>query len=209
VTDTSIPRTDKPFDEENDEAAARADEAAELAEEADEADEDGAEDAGAEAGETKETSDNDLFRQSEIAADYVEGLLDILDYDGDIDELVSGGRPVVEVVGGRLQPLVGQRGATLEALQELTRLAVFRETGSPSRLLLDVGGYRANRRKELAAVAKNAVEKVKEYGEPVRLEPMSAFERKCVHDVVNALAGVESESEGVEPHRRIIVRAAS
>ena len=152
---------------------------------------------------------SDLFRQSEIAADYVEGLLDILDYDGDIDELVSAGRPVVEVVGGRLQPLVGQRGATLEALQELTRLAVFRQTGTPSRLLLDVGGYRANRRKELAAVAKNAVEKVKEYGEPVRLEAMSAFERKCVHDVVNALAGVESESEGVEPNRRIVVRPVS
>ncbi|MEV4627575.1 R3H domain-containing nucleic acid-binding protein [Micromonospora sp. NPDC049523] len=152
------------------------------------------------------TTDADLFRQSEIAADYVEGLLDILDYDGDIDELVSAGRPVVEVVGGRLQPLVGQRGATLEALQELTRLAVFRQTGTPSRLLLDVGGYRATRRKELAAVAKNAVEKVKEHGEPVRLEPMSAFERKCVHDVVNAISGVESESEGVEPSRRIVVR---
>jgi spoIIIJ-associated protein len=152
------------------------------------------------------TSDVDLFRQSEIAADYVEGLLDILDYDGDIDELVSAGRPVVEVVGGRLQALVGQRGATLEALQELTRLAVFRQTGSPSRLLLDVGGYRAIRRKELSAVAKNAVEKVKQHGEAVRLEPMSAFERKCVHDVVNAIAGVESESEGVEPNRRIVVR---
>nr|WP_307803662.1 R3H domain-containing nucleic acid-binding protein [Micromonospora echinofusca] len=157
----------------------------------------------------KAPADTDLFRQSEIAADYIEGLLDILDYDGDIDELVSGGRPVVEVVGGRLQALVGQRGATLEALQELARLAVFRQTGAPSRLLLDVGGYRANRRKELAAVAKNAVEKVKEYGEPVRLEPMSAFERKCVHDVVNAMAGVESESEGVEPSRRIVVRPAS
>ncbi|MEV4535649.1 R3H domain-containing nucleic acid-binding protein [Asanoa sp. NPDC049518] len=217
MTETSIPRTDKPFDEENDEAAARVEEAdvtdeAELTDppaEADDADEaDEADEAGAVVAETKETSDSDLFRQSEIAADYVEGLLDILDYDGDIDELVSGGRPMVEVVGGRLQPLVGQRGATLEALQELTRLAVFRETGSPSRLLLDVGGYRANRRKELAAVAKNAVEKVKEYGESVRLEPMSAFERKCVHDVVNALAGVESESEGVEPHRRIVVRPA-
>ncbi|WP_433792810.1 protein jag [Actinoplanes sp. CA-252034] len=153
-------------------------------------------------------SDGDLFRQSEIAADYVEGLLDILDYDGDIDELVSAGRPMVEVVGGRLQPLVGQRGATLEALQELTRLAIFRATGSPSRLLLDIGGYRAARRKELAAVARNAVEKVKEHGEPVRLEPMSAFERKCVHDVVNAIPGVQSESEGVEPSRRIVVRAA-
>ena len=154
------------------------------------------------------TSEGDLFRQSEIAADYVEGLLDILDYDGDIDELVSAGRPMVEVVGGRLQPLVGQRGATLEALQELTRLAIFRATGSPSRLLLDIGGYRASRRKELAAVARNAVEKVKEHGDPVRLEPMSAFERKCVHDVVNAIPGVQSESEGVEPSRRIVVRAA-
>ena len=153
-------------------------------------------------------SDSDLFRQSEIAADYVEGLLDILDYDGDIDELVSAGRPMVEVVGGRLQPLVGQRGATLEALQELTRLAIFRATGSPSRLLLDIGGYRAARRKELAAVARNAVEKVKEHGDPVRLEPMSAFERKCVHDVVNAISGVQSESEGVEPNRRIVVRVA-
>ena len=151
---------------------------------------------------------DDLFRESTIAADYVEGLLDILDYDGDIDELVSAGRPMVEVVGGRLQPLVGQRGATLEALQELTRLAIFRATGSPSRLLLDIGGYRASRRKELAAVARNAVEKVKEHGDPVRLEPMSAFERKCVHDVVNAIPGVQSESEGVEPNRRIVVRAA-
>src|SRR5690349_20189510 len=154
----------------------------------------------------------DLFRESEIAADYVEGLLDILDYDGDIDELVVSGRPVVEVVEGgdgsgrRLQALVGQRGATLEALQELSRLAVFRQTGTPSRLLLDVGGYRSLRRKELGAIAKNAAEKVKEYGEAVRLEPMSAFERKCVHDVINALAGVESESEGVEPSRRIVVR---
>ncbi len=153
-------------------------------------------------------SEGDLFRQSEIAADYIEGLLDVLDYDGDIDELVSAGRPMVEVVGGRLQALVGQRGATLEALQELTRLAIFRATGSPSRLLLDIGGYRASRRKELAAVARNAVEKVKEHGDPVRLEPMSAFERKCVHDVVNAIPGVQSESEGVEPARRIVVRVA-
>jgi spoIIIJ-associated protein len=165
-------------------------------------------DAGTGAVERQGSDNKDLFRESEIAADYVEGLLDVLDYDGDIDELIQAGRPVVEVVGGRLQSLVGQRGATLEALQELTRLAVFRQTGSPSRLLLDVGGYRANRRKELAAVAKNAAEKVKEHGEAIKLEPMSAFERKCVHDVINALSGVESESEGVEPARRIVVRPA-
>ncbi|MGC5053805.1 protein jag [Micromonospora sp. DT48] len=192
MTDTSIPRAEQPLDDEEPTAAAPAVDEPEESE--------------AEAAPSKVAGENDLFRQSEIAADYVEGLLDILDYDGDIDELVSGGRPVVEVVGGRLQNLVGQRGATLEALQELARLAVFRQTGSPSRLLLDVGGYRANRRKELAAVARNAVEKVKEHGEPVRLEPMSAFERKCVHDVVNAIDGVESESEGVEPNRRIVVR---
>lgn len=153
-------------------------------------------------------SDSDLFRQSEIAADYIEGLLDILDVDGDIDEVVQNGRPMVEVVGGRLNSLVGNRGATLEALQELSRLAIYRQTGEPSRLLLDVGGFRAARRKELVAVAKNAAEKVKQHGEAVRLEPMSAFERKCVHDVINSTNGVESESEGVEPSRRIIVRPA-
>ncbi|RKR89279.1 spoIIIJ-associated protein [Micromonospora pisi] len=203
MTDTSIPRAEQTLTEETDPIAV------DTQLDSDDVDDDDDDAVEAQPGSAKTAtgaSDADLFRQSEIAADYVEGLLDILDYDGDIDELVSAGRPMVEVVGGRLQPLVGQRGATLEALQELTRLAVFRQTGTPSRLLLDVGGYRANRRKELAAVAKNAVEKVKEHGEPVRLEPMSAFERKCVHDVVNALSGVESESEGVEPNRRIIVR---
>lgn len=177
-------------------------------------DSDDADEVVADAGEQPDLADDvddaedggDLFRQSEIAADYIEGLLDILDVDGDIDELVQNGRPMVEVVGGRLNSLVGSRGATLEALQELTRLAVYRQTGEPSRLLLDVGGFRAARRKELIAVAKNAVEKVKKYGEAVRLEPMTAFERKCVHDVINATAGVESESEGVEPSRRIVVR---
>lgn len=149
---------------------------------------------------------DELFQQSEIAADYVEGLLDVLDMDGDIDELVTNGRPVVEVVGKGLQSLVGQRGATLEALQELARLAVFRQIGTPSRLLLDIGGYRNARRGELAAVARNAIERVRELGEPVRLEPMSAFERKCVHDVINATDGVVSESQGEEPNRRIVVR---
>ena len=178
---------------------------ADDADEVDEADEKDVSDRRAAA----EPTESDLFRESEIAADYIEGLLDILDYDGDIDELVQNGRPMVEVVGGRLQSLVGSRGTTLEALQELSRLAVYRQTGSPSRLLLDVGGFRAGRRKELAALARNAAEKVRQYGESVRLEPMSAFERKCVHDVINALTGVESESEGVEPGRRIVVRPSA
>jgi spoIIIJ-associated protein len=166
----------------------------------------GAEASEEEAPKRKALSDADLFRQSEVAADYIEGLLDILDADGDIDELVSNGRPVVEVVGSKLQSLIGPRGATLEAMQELTRLAIFKQTGEPSRLLLDVGGYRDQRRKELVVVARSAVEKVVQSGEAVRLEPMSAFERKCVHDVVNASEGVASESEGVEPNRRIVVR---
>jgi spoIIIJ-associated protein len=175
-------------------------------EESDESDEESDDEASGEASGRTDPSDSDLFHQSEIAADYIEGLLDILDFDGDIDELVQNGRPMVEVVGARLNNLVGNRGATLEALQELSRLAVYRQTGEPSRLLLDVGGFRSSRRKELVAVAKNAAEKVKQHGESVRLEPMSAFERKCVHDVINAMAGVESESEGVEPSRRIVVR---
>lgn len=204
MTETSTSPSGQPIDEESGPTIVTPDDVDEIDtdEELDEADIKRA------AAESGAATENELFQQSEIAADYIEGLLDILDYDGDIDELVAGGRPVVEVVGGRLQNLVGQRGATLEALQELTRLAVFRQTGVPTRLMLDIGGYRANRRKELAAVAKNAVEKVKEYGEPVRLEPMSAFERKCVHDVVNAIAGVVSESEGVEPNRRVVVRPA-
>jgi spoIIIJ-associated protein len=146
-----------------------------------------------------------LFRESEIAADYLEGLLDILDFDGDIDEVVQNGRPLVEIVGEGLDGLVGPRGATLEALQELARLAVYAETGHPSRLLVDIGGFRDSRRKELGAIAKNAIERVKEHGQPVTLDPMSAFERKCVHDVITATAGVRSESEGAEPARRVVV----
>ncbi|HEY8450703.1 MAG: R3H domain-containing nucleic acid-binding protein [Micromonosporaceae bacterium] len=156
--------------------------------------------------EVEEADTDELFRQSEIAADYIEGLLDVLDMDGDIDELVANGRPMVEVIGDGLQSLIGPRGATLEALQELARLAIYRRTGSPSRLLLEIGGYRAARREELTAVARNAIERVREFGQPVKLEPMTAFERKCIHDVINVTEGVVSESYGVEPNRRVVVR---
>lgn len=153
-------------------------------------------------------SEDELFEQSEVAADYLEGLLDVLDSDGDIDELVVGDRPQVEIVGDGLEKLIGQKGQTLEALQELARLAVYRKRGEHSRLMLDIGGYRDSRRKKLADVARKTAAKVAEKGEPVKLEPMGAFERKCVHDVINATDGVESESEGVEPHRRVIVNPA-
>jgi spoIIIJ-associated protein len=154
-------------------------------------------------------STDELFAESEIAADFLEGLLDIIDSDGDIDELVAGDRPMVEIVGQGLGKLIGSNGATMEALQELARLAIYRKTGEHSRLMLDVGGYRASRRKELAALATQTAEKVLDSGRLVRLESMSAFERKCVHDVINATDGVESESEGSEPNRRIVVRPTS
>jgi spoIIIJ-associated protein len=149
----------------------------------------------------------DLEQESEIAADYVEGLLDAADLDGDIDMDVEGDRPLVSVVGATLTELVGPKGEVLEALQELTRLAVHRQTGTRSRIMLDVGGYRARRRQELAELGRTAAEEVSRTGVPQRLEAMTPFERKVVHDAV-AAAGLRSESEGEEPARRVVVLPA-
>jgi spoIIIJ-associated protein len=146
-----------------------------------------------------------LVREGDIAGDYLERLLDIIDYDGDIDLDVEGDRAVVAVVGVELQALVGPNGATLEALQELTRLAVQQQTGVRSRLMLDIGGYRARRRTALAGIAKSAAQEVLASGRAVRLDPMNPFERKIVHDTVTAVDGVRSESEGEEPERRVVV----
>src|SRR5437660_704592 len=133
----------------------------------------------------------DLEQESEIAADYVEGLLDVADLDGDIDMDVEGDRALVSVVGATLQELVGPRGEVLEALQELTRLAVHRQTGIRSRIMLDVGGYRARRREELAELGREAAQQVSRTGVPQRLDAMTPFERKVVHDAV-APAGLRS-----------------
>jgi spoIIIJ-associated protein len=149
----------------------------------------------------------DLEQESEIAADYIEGLLDVADLDGDIDMDVEGDRPVVSVVGATLDELVGPRGEVLEALQELTRLAVHRQTGMRSRIMLDVGGYRARRRRELADLGTQAAEQVSRTGVPQRLQAMTPFERKVIHDAV-AAAGLRSESEGEEPDRRVVVLPA-
>lgn len=145
-----------------------------------------------------------LEREGDIAADYLEGLLDIADLDGDIDMDVDGGRAHVAIVGGDLSSLVGPEGEVLDALQELTRLAVLQETGDRSRLMLDIDGYRAQRREHLTALGDEAVRKAQETAGPVRLEPMPAFERKVVHDAV-ARAGLVSESEGAEPDRYVVV----
>jgi spoIIIJ-associated protein len=159
---------------------------------------------GDEAAGERRASVADLELEGEIAADYVEGLLDVADLDGDIDMDVEGDRAVVSVVGATLDELVGRRGEVLEALQELTRLAVHQQTGNRTRMMLDVGGYRQRRRTELAEAGHDAAEEVRRTGQPKRLWPMNPFERKVVHDAV-AAAGLRSESEGEEPERRVVV----
>ena len=146
----------------------------------------------------------DLELEGEIAADYIEGLLDVADLDGDIDMDVEGDRALVSVVGATLDELVGPKGEVLEALQELTRLAVHRHTGMRTRIMIDVGGYRMRRRTELAETGRDAADEVKRTGVPKKLWAMNPFERKIVHDAV-AAAGLRSESEGEEPDRRVVV----
>jgi len=154
-------------------------------------------------GPTRSKREQALDNEGEIAADYLEELLDIADLDGDIDTYSEGGRAHVSIVTEG-DVLVGRNGEVLEALQELARLAVMTETGHRSRLMLDVAGHRDKRRKQLEVLAKDAIAEVVDSGEPVRLAPMNPFERKIVHDVV-AGAGLVSESEGEEPRRRVVV----
>ncbi len=146
-----------------------------------------------------------LVREGDIAADYLERFLDIIDYDGDIDLDVENDRAIVAIVGSDLQPLVGRSGETLDALQELTRLAVQQRTGARSRLMLDISGHREARRAQLRTLAEATARRVLESGEEVKLAPMNPFERKVVHDTVSAIDGVRSESEGEEPQRRVVV----
>lgn len=151
-----------------------------------------------------------LDREGDAAADYLEGLLDIADLDGDIDIGVEGNRAmvsVIEVNAGELAELVGEDGEVLDALQELTRLAAARETGERSRLMLDIAGHRAARKAALVEQAKAAIAEAQRTAAPVKLEPMTPFERKVVHDVI-AEAGLVSESEGEEPRRRVVVRVS-
>jgi spoIIIJ-associated protein len=200
-------RVDPGPDHDADGLADEADEAVDLAEDGDgPEEEDGPEDeaGGDEASSEPEVNPADLEQESEIAADYVEGLLDVADLDGDIDMDVEGDRALVSVVGATLDELIGPRGEVLEALQELTRLAVHRQTGNRTRIMLDVGGYRAQRRTELTELGTDAADEVRASGVPRRLEAMTPFERKVVHDAV-AAAGLRSESEGEEPNRRVVV----
>ncbi|MGH3756634.1 protein jag [Actinophytocola sp.] len=172
-----------------------------------EADEDRSDDEGEDASDRSEGSNEDLLvREGDIAGDYLERLLDLVDYDGDIDLDVEASRAVVSIDGGDdLERLVGPRGNVLEALQELTRLAVQQETGARSRLMLDIAGWRADRRQELRDLGRATAERVLAGDDRIRLQPMTPFERKVVHDAVAAVDGVHSESEGEDPRRRVVV----
>ena len=165
---------------------------------------------GSEDGEGKGTSASRLEEEGDVAADYLEELLDIADIDGDIDIEVRNGRTYISIVAEEdasgLESLVGKDGEVLEALQELTRLAVLSATENRSRLVLDINGYRSERSGELQKIAEDAVASVKESGEIVALAPMSAYERKIVHDAVADL-GLVSESEGEGADRHIVVSA--
>jgi spoIIIJ-associated protein len=153
-----------------------------------------------------EDSEERLVAEGEIAGDYLEELLDLLDFDGDIDLDVEGSRAVVSIDGSDdLNKLVGRGGEVLDALQELTRLAVHQKTGMRSRLMLDIASWRRRRREELAALGDKVARRVLKTGEREELAPMTPFERKIVHDAVAAVPGVHSESEGVEPSRRVVV----
>jgi spoIIIJ-associated protein len=166
-----------------------------------------AQDGAAESSAARTASGEDqLVREGDVAGDYLERLLDVLDYDGDIDLDVEAGRAIVSIDGGEdLGKLVGDRGAVLEALQELTRLAVQQALGNRSRLMLDVAGWRRSRRDELTELGTRTANEVLDTGQPVRLRPMTPFERKVVHDAVAGIKGVVSESEGEEPRRQVVV----
>jgi spoIIIJ-associated protein len=157
-------------------------------------------------GEAPDDLEERLVAEGEIAGDYLEELLDLLDFDGDIDLDVEGNRAVVSIDGSDdLNKLVGRGGEVLDALQELTRLAVHQKTGVRSRLMLDIASWRRRRREELAALGDKVARRVLESGQREELSPMTPFERKIVHDAVAAVPGVRSESEGVEPARRVVV----
>ena len=150
-----------------------------------------------------------LEEEGDIAADYLEELLDIADLDGDIDIDVDGDRASVEIRGAeKLKRMNEPRGELLDALQELTRLAVQTRTGDRSRLMLDICGFRAQHKESLEDLAADAVAQAKSGGSPVPLRPMNPFERKVVHDVAKR-EGLRSESDGDGKDRHVVIYPAS
>ena len=155
----------------------------------------------------EEKTIDQLNEEADIAADDLEGLLDIVDYEGDIEMGVRNNRPTVQIVADDdtdIKHLIGRNGEVVDALQQLTRLAVQQKTGERSHLIVDVDGYLKRKRQRLHDIALDAIDEVRETGEPVDLKPMNSFERKIVHDVVRE-EGMKSRSHGEEPHRYVTV----
>lgn len=148
-----------------------------------------------------------LNEEADIAADYLEGLLDIVDYEGDIEMGVRNNRPMVQIVAdddSDIKHLIGRDGEVVDALQQLTRLAVQQKTGDRSHLIVDVDGFLKRKRMHLRNLALDAIDEARETGEVVNLEPMNSFERKVVHDLVRE-EGLKSRSHGEEPNRYVSV----
>jgi spoIIIJ-associated protein len=148
--------------------------------------------------------------QAEIAAEFLEGLLDRMEIAADVEYEVVDGVMYVDILGAQddegMGILIGRHGQTLEALQDLVRAAVQRRTEDRCRVMVDVEDYRKRRRAQLAAKARETANRVKRTGRQERLEPMNAYERKIVHDAAGEIAGVETASEGEDPERRVVVR---
>ena len=141
-----------------------------------------------------------------VAEEFIGGLLAAMGLEAEVGSQVDGDSAFVDVTGEGLGLLIGRRGQTLDALQEVARTAVQRRLRSRIRLLVDVEGYRARRRKSLADYAKQMAARAKERGTEIELEPMTAYERKIVHDAVAEVEGASSFSEGAEPYRKVVVR---
>lgn len=153
------------------------------------------------------TTIDQLNEEADIAADYLEGLLDIADYEGDIEMGVRNGRPMVQIVADDdtdIKHLIGCNGEVVDALQQLTRLAVQQKTGERSHLIVDVDGFLKRKRQRLRDIALDAIDEVHDTGEPVDLKPMNSFERKVIHDVVRE-EGLKSRSHGEEPRRYVTI----
>ena len=148
-----------------------------------------------------------LNEEADVAADYLEGLLDIVDYEGDIEMGVRNHRPTVQIVADDdtdIKHLIGKDGEVVDALQQLTRLAVQQKIGERSHLIVDVDGFLRRKREHLREQALDVIDEVRETGEPVNMKPMNSFERKIVHDMVRE-EGLKSRSHGEEPHRYVTV----
>ena len=148
-----------------------------------------------------------LNEEADVAADYLEGLLDIVDYEGDIEMGVRNHRPTVQIVADDdtdIKHLIGKDGEVVDALQQLTRLAVQQRIGERSHLIVDVDGFLRRKREHLREQALDVIDEVRETGEPVNMKPMNSFERKIVHDMVRE-EGLKSRSHGEEPHRYVTV----